>query len=135
MAQVSINPKGFHFAHQIKCAASGKGQTVHKAAVPALSMGTEADLAPDFQQVQFVELVMDESVLGRLIGRARRTAFNTRAVTQLDGSVGYWTGEGDGIGLSQMLLSATSLTPLHVASIMVASDEIVRHASVDVENT
>jgi hypothetical protein len=109
------------------------GAPQRKSAVPALSMGSEPNLGPDFQQVQFSELVMDESVLGRLAGRARKVPFNTRMVVQADGSVGYWTGEGDGIGLSQMALTSTSITPLHVASIMVASDEFVRHASAEAD--
>ena len=42
--------------------------------------------------------------------------------------------EGDAIGLSQIALYSTAITPLHVASILVASDEFVRHASADAEN-
>jgi hypothetical protein len=96
---VNINPKGYSFAKEIKIAAAQGG--VRKSAVPALSMGSETDLAPDFAQVQFSELVMDESIIGRLVGRARRVPFNTRLVVQTDGSVAYWTGEGDGVELSQ----------------------------------
>lgn len=133
--QVSNRPKGFSFAHEIKCAAADTGQRTRKSVVPAMSMGNEPALAPDFQQVQFTELVMDESVLGRLVGRARRVPFNTRMVQQVSGAVAYWTGEGDAIGLTEMALTSTALRPMHVANIMVASDEFVRHASAEADTT
>ena len=130
---VSINPKGSAFAKEIKLGAARGEAISRKSAIPALNMGSD-ELVTDFAQVQFSELVMDESVLGNLVSRARRVPFNTRIVVQTDGSVGYWTGEGDAIGLSQIALYSTAITPLHVASILVASDEFVRHASADAEN-
>jgi HK97 family phage major capsid protein len=59
--------------------------------------------------------------------------FRTRLITQTSGGDGYWVGEGKPKGLTKFDFTGTTLEPLKVANISVASMELLRDSSPNAE--
>lgn len=113
-------------------------QLVTKAAVaPALTstpawagnlVGAETSAFADF-----IEYLRPQTILGRFgqgsIPSLRTVPFRVPLVGQTSGGDGYWVGEGQAKPLTSFDFSRTTLEPLKVANIAVASMEVVRDSS------
>lgn len=111
---------------------------VTKAAVPAATttdsswagalVGDETSVFADF-----VEYLRPQTILGRFgqsgIPSLRRVAFRVPLVGQTSGGDGYWVGEGAPKPLTKFDFSRTTLEPLKVANIAVATMETIRDSS------
>ena len=111
---------------------------VTKAAVPAATttdpswagalVGDEGSVFADF-----VEYLRPQTLLGRFgqggIPGLRRVPFRVPLVGQTSGGDGYWVGEGQAKPLTKFDFSRTTLEPLKVANIAVATMEVVRDSS------
>ena len=113
-------------------------QLVTKAAVPAATttnqpwagalVGEETSVFADF-----VEYLRPQTILGRF-GQAgvpglRRVPFRVPLIGQTTGGAGYWVGEGQAKPLTQFDFNRTTLEPLKVANIAVATMEVIRDSS------
>lgn len=113
-------------------------QLVTKAAVaPAMTstpewagnlVGAETSAFADF-----IEYLRPQTILGRFgqggIPSLRTVPFRVPLVGQTSGGDGYWVGEGQAKPLTSFDFSRTTLEPLKVANIAVASMEVVRDSS------
>lgn len=113
-------------------------QLVTKAAVaPALTstpawagnlVGNQTSAFADF-----IEYLRPQTILGRFgqggIPSLRTVPFRVPLVGQTSGGDGYWVGEGQAKPLTKFDFSRTTLEPLKVANIAVASMEVVRDSS------
>lgn len=113
-------------------------QLVTKAAVaPALTstpawagnlVGAETSAFADF-----IEYLRPQTILGRFgqngIPALRTVPFRVPLVGQTSGGDGYWVGEGQAKPLTSFAFSRTTLEPLKVANIAVASMEVIRDSS------
>jgi len=111
---------------------------VTKAAVPAATttdstwagplVGDEGNVFADF-----VEYLRPQTILGRFgqggVPSLRRVPFRVPLVGQTSGGDGYWVGEGQAKPLTKFDFSRTTLEPLKVANIAVATMEVVRDSS------
>src|SRR5690625_432645 len=111
---------------------------VTKAAVPAATttdstwagplVGDEGSVFADF-----VEYLRPQTILGRFgqggVPSLRRVPFRVPLVGQTSGGDGYWVGEGQAKPLTKFDFSRTTLEPLKVANIAVATMEVVRDSS------
>jgi len=81
----------------------------------------------------FVEYLRPMTILGQFgqggIPALRRIPFRTPLVGQTSGGDGYWVGEGQPKPLTKFDFSRTTLEPLKVANIAVATMEVVRDSS------
>lgn len=81
----------------------------------------------------FVEYLRPQTLLGRFgqggIPGLRRVPFRVPLVGQTSGGDGYWVGEGQAKPLTKFDFSRTTLEPLKVANIAVATMEVVRDSS------
>jgi hypothetical protein len=81
----------------------------------------------------FIEYLRPMTILGRFgtngIPDLRRVPFRTRLVGQTSGGAGYWVGEGKAKPLTKFDFNGTTLSPLKVANIAVATMETVRDSS------
>lgn len=81
----------------------------------------------------FIEYLRPRTILGRFgtngIPNLRRVPFRTRLIGQTSGGAGYWVGEGQAKPLTKFDFAGTSLSPLKVANIAVATMETVRDSS------
>lgn len=81
----------------------------------------------------FVEYLRPQTILGRFgqggVPSLRNVPFRTRLVGQTTGGTGYWVGEGKPKPVTKFDFSNTSLLPLKVANIAVATDELLRDSS------
>lgn len=110
---------------------------VTKAAVPAATtndptwagalVGDETSVFADF-----IEYLRPQTILGRFgqggVPALEVVSFRTPLVGQTSGGDGYWVGEGQAKPLTKFDFSRTTLEPLKVANIAVASMEIIRDA-------
>ncbi|CAI3795992.1 phage major capsid protein [Rheinheimera sp. MM224] len=91
-------------------------------------VGSETDVFADF-----VEFLRPQTILGRFgqagIPNLRRVPFRVALVGQTSGGDGYWVGEGKPKPLTKFDFSRTTLTPLKVANIAVATMETIRDSS------
>lgn len=111
---------------------------VTKAAVPAATttdsswagalVGEEGDVFADFR-----EWLRPQTIHGRFgqggIPSLRRVPFRTPLIGQTSGGDGYWVGEGQAKPLTKFDFERTTLEPLKVANIAVATMEVVRDSS------
>lgn|SRR6187431_252340 len=81
----------------------------------------------------FIEFLRPKTILGQFgtngVPDLRRVPFRTRLAGQTSGGDGYWVGEGKGKGLTSFDFNGTSLLPLKVANIAVATMELIRDSS------
>src|SRR5690625_1954751 len=91
-------------------------------------VGDEGNVFADF-----VEYLRPMTILGRFgqggVPSLRRVPFRTPLVGQTSGGDGYWVGEGKPKPLTKFDFSRTTLEPLKVANIAVATMEVVRDSS------
>lgn len=136
MSAVSLMPKGTTFvrslitAHNVSTgdperyaafAEANWGPFHAKAVVSALGTGDFGSPQAD----EFFDLVRDQSLIGRLLG-LRRVPFGVRMISVVNGASAYWIGEGNWIPVSKPALEGSTLQPLKVATLIVATKEAMR---------
>jgi HK97 family phage major capsid protein len=113
-----------------------------KAAVPAANTGSTnwaGNLVSDEGGVfaDFVEFLRPRTIIGRFgtdsVPSLRRVPFRVPLVGQTTGGDGYWVGEGKAKPLTQWQYGRTTLEPLKVANIAVATEELLRDSSPSAE--
>lgn len=81
----------------------------------------------------FVAFLRPQTILGRFgqggIPSLRRVPFRTALIGQTSGGDGYWVGEGNAKPLTKMDFSRTTIEPLKVANIAVATMELIRDSN------
>lgn len=81
----------------------------------------------------FVEYLRPQTILGRFgqggVPSLRNVPFRTPLIGQTSGGDGYWVGEGQAKPLTKFDFSRTTLAPLKVANIAVATMEVIRDSS------
>lgn len=81
----------------------------------------------------FVEYLRPQTILGKFgtagIPSLRRIPFRTALVGQTTGGTGFWVGEGNAKPLTKFDFSRTTLEPLKVANIAVATEEVLMSSS------
>ncbi|WP_349573116.1 phage major capsid protein [Azotobacter salinestris] len=91
-------------------------------------VGDETNVFADF-----VEYLRPQTILGRFgangVPGLRRVPFRTPLIGQTSGGDGYWVGEGNAKPLTKFDFSRTTLEPLKVANIAVATMEVIRDSS------
>lgn len=91
-------------------------------------VGDEGNVFADF-----VEYLRPQTLLGRFgqggVPSLRRVPFRVPLVGQTAGGDGYWVGEGQAKPLTKFDFSRTTLEPLKVANIAVATMEVIRDSS------
>lgn len=91
-------------------------------------VGAEGDVYADF-----VEYLRPQTILGRFgqggVPSLRNVPFRTPLIGQTSGGDGYWVGEGNAKPLTKFDFSRTTLEPLKVANIAVATMEVIRDSS------
>src|SRR5690606_23968742 len=93
------------------------------------------DLVGDSTSVyaDIVEFLRPQTILGRFgqggVPGLRRVPFRTPLIGQTSGGDGYWVGEGNAKPLTKFDFSRTTLEPLKVANIAVATMEVIRDSS------
>lgn len=124
----------------------GEGSNVFgfltKAAVPAANTGVPAwggNLVSEEGGVfaDFVEFLRPRTILGRFgtdgVPSLRQVPFRVPLIGQSSGGEGYWVGEGKAKPLTQWQYGRTTLEPLKVANIAVATEELLRDSSPSAE--
>lgn len=85
----------------------------------------------------FVEFLRPQTILGKFgsggIPSLRRVPFRVPLIGQTSGGDGYWVGEGKAKPLTKFDFSRTTLEPLKVANIAVATMETLRDSSPSAE--
>ena len=113
-----------------------------KAAVPAANTGDNnwaGNLVSDEGGVfaDFVEYLRPRTILGRFgsdgVPSLRRVPFRVPLVGQTSGGEGYWVGEGNAKPLTSWTHGKTTIEPLKVANIAVATEELLRDSSPSAE--
>lgn len=113
-----------------------------KAAVPAANTGNAGwagNLVGDETSVfaDFVEYLRPRTILGRFGGEGipglRSVPFRVPLIGQTSGGSGYWVGEGKAKPLTNWSYGRTTLEPLKVANIAVATEELLRDSSPSAE--
>lgn len=81
----------------------------------------------------FVAFLRPQTILGRFgnngIPSLRRVPFRTALIGQTSGGDGYWVGEGQAKPLTKIDFSRTTIEPLKVANIAVATMELIRDSN------
>jgi hypothetical protein len=81
----------------------------------------------------FVAFLRPQTILGRFgqagVPALRRVPFRTALIGQTSGGDGYWVGEGQAKPLTKMDFSRTTIEPLKVANIAVATMELIRDSN------
>lgn len=111
---------------------------VTKAAVPAATT-TDATWAKPLvgeeggAYADFLAFLRPQTLVGRFgtngIPGLRRVPFRTPLIGQTSGGDGYWVGEGQAKPLTKFDFSRTTLEPLKLANIAVATMEVIRDSS------
>lgn len=113
-----------------------------KAAVPAATVGDPTwagNLVGEETSVfaDFVEFLRPQTILGRFgaggVPSLRRVPFRVPLIGQTSGGAGYWVGEGKAKPLTNWGYGRTTLEPLKVANIAVATMELLRDSSPSAE--
>lgn len=107
------------------------------AVAPALttSPGWAGNLVGDETSVfaDFVEFLRPQTIIGRFgadgIPGLRTVGFRMPLIGQSSGGDGYWVGEGQAKPLTKFDFTRTTLEPLKVANIAVASKEVLEYSS------
>ena len=97
---------------------AGQAAAIAKAAMPAITTNDTDNSAAR----EFMGLVREQSVLGRLAGM-RRIPFNVRMLRLTAGATGYWVGQAKPKPLSKPVLTGETMEPMKVAAIICATDE------------
>lgn len=145
---VSIAPKGQTFARSLILRATTKdlsyksalelatarwgqyhGEQIAKAAVAPIMQNDVGDYAA----VEFFNMVMERSLLGRMTG-LRRVPFDRRMLRITSGTNGYWVAESAPVPLSKPALDGSSLRALKVCAIIVATEEALKVGGAIAEN-
>ena len=114
---------------------------VTKAVIPAATT-TNPEWAGNLVQggaifADFLEYLRPQTIIGRFgdgnVPAYRRVPFRVPVGSQETPGAAYWTGEGKPKGLTKFDFATRSLEPLKVATIAVATMELLRDASVDVD--
>jgi HK97 family phage major capsid protein/HK97 family phage prohead protease len=152
---------GIRFARLAKCIGLAKGLNPHAAAIAANAFGEDAELnlfikgAVDAGSVahttwagnlvgdetslfaDFADFLRPQTIIGRFgsggIPSLRRIPFRVPLISQTAGGAAYWTPEGLGKGLTSFAFARTTLEPLKVANITVATMELLRDSSPSAE--
>lgn len=102
--------------------------TTTQATWAAPLVGEETSVFADF-----VEFLRPQTILGRFgtngIPSLRNVPFRTALIGQTSGGDGYWVGEGNAKPLTKMDFSRTTIEPLKVANIAVATMELIRDSN------
>ncbi|MDF3606322.1 phage major capsid protein [Paracoccus sp. DMF-8] len=81
----------------------------------------------------FIEYLRPQTILGRFgnngIPSLRNVGFRTPLIGQTTGGSGYWVGEGQAKPLTKFDFSRTTLEPLKVANIAIASKEVLEYSN------
>ena len=81
----------------------------------------------------FVEYLRPQTILGRFgangVPNLRNVGFRLPLIGQTSGGAGYWVGEGQAKPLTKFDFSRTTLEPLKVANIAVASKEVLDYSN------
>lgn len=111
---------------------------VTKAAVAAATTGDATWAGPLVGEetnvfADFVAYLRPQTILGRFgqggVPALRNVPFRTPLIGQTSGGDGYWVGEGQAKPLTKFDFSRTTLAPLKVANIAVATMEVIRDSS------
>ena len=108
-----------------------------KAAVSAI--GSDSGLVGDETSAfaDFIEFLRPMTILGKFgangVPSLRRVPFRVPLIGQTSGGEGYWVGEGKTKPLTSFDFSRTTLDPLKVANIAVATEETLRDSSPSAE--
>lgn len=105
--------------------ADSKPVQILKAEVPAMATGSHSDLLTNGDVAEFVSLVRDRSIIGRLAGLRRRPS-KTRIITELTGATAGWVAEGKAIKLVNQTFDQIFTETMKVAAILVVTDELLR---------
>lgn len=114
---------------------------VTKAVIPAATT-TNPEWAGNLVQggaifADFLEYLRPQTIIGRFgegnVPAYRRVPFRVPVGSQETPGAAYWTGEGKPKGLTKFDFATRSLEPLKVATIAVATMELLRDASADVD--
>ena len=108
-----------------------------KAAVPAANTGNDSWAGNLITEggafADFVEFLRPQTILGKFgtgnIPSLRAIPFDVPIGVQTSGGEGYWVGEGKAKPLTQFGTDRKILTPLKVANIAVATEEMLRRSS------
>lgn len=100
---------------------------IHKAAVSAFTLDTD-----DYAAREFLNLVLEQSAIGKLQGR--RVPFNVRTLRMTTGARGYWVGQGKPVPVSKPALTGSVLMPLKVGVLVVLTKESTQPGGLN-ENT
>lgn len=91
-------------------------------------VGTDTSVFADF-----VDFLRPQTILGRFgqapVPSLRRVPFRTALIGQTSGGDGYWVGEGQAKPLTKMDFTRTTIEPLKVANIAVATMELIRDSN------
>jgi hypothetical protein len=113
------------------------GSLTMKAAAHAASTGNApwmGNLIADGAEfADFVEFLRPQTLVGRIESRLRRLPFDVPVAIQSTGGTAAWVGEGAGKPVTEWTYSQTILRPLKVATIAVATQEMVMRASASVD--
>lgn len=111
---------------------------LEKAAVPAANT-SDATFAGNLVSdengmfADFVDYLRPMTILGKFgnngVPSLRRVPFRTALISQDTGGAGYWVGEGKAKPLTSWTYGRTTLEPLKVANIAVATMELLRDSS------
>jgi HK97 family phage major capsid protein/HK97 family phage prohead protease len=157
MSGADRKPKGVPFAQVVKCIAFARGDlmlaqslaqklykddqrvvNIVKAAVEAGSTASGnwlANLVGDETAVvaDFIEYLRPRTILGQFgangVPSLRNVPFRVPLVSQTGKGNGYWVGEGKAKPLTKFSFARTTLEPLKVANITVATEEALRATS------
>lgn len=89
-------------------------------AVTAANLG-----APDETAAEFFDLVRERSIFGRLAGM-RRVPFNTRMMSMVGGSTGYWVAESAPKPVSKPAVTGSTLRSAKVAALVCQTREALQ---------
>ncbi|WP_202844791.1 phage major capsid protein [Luteimonas saliphila] len=108
---------------------------VQKAPVSAANTQSETWASPLINDrgsafADFVEYLRARGLFGQIASRFRTLPFDTPVLIQTSGAMGYWTPEGAGKGATSWGYTKTRLSPLKVATIAAATQEMLMRASV-----
>ncbi len=103
-------------------------------AIGALNTSTDSALIGNYGGfADFVEFLRAMTIVGRFgtgnYPALRRIPFRVPIITQPTGSSAWWVGEADGKPLTKPSFGRTTLAPLKVATIAVATMELLRDSS------
>ena len=114
--------------HRLVTKAAVAPGTTTQATWAAPLVGEETSVFADF-----VTFLRPQTILGRFgnggVPGLRRVPFRTALIGQTSGGDGYWVGEGNAKPLTKMDFTRTTIEPLKVANIAVATMELIRDSN------